>query len=291
MLFLVGIIIVTASIIIGYTMHAGDLSLLWQPNELIIILGSGIGGTIISNPPSVIYKTLRSFKTLFKGMPFNKSDYLELLLFSFNAFRLMKIKGMPEIESHIDNTHDSYLFQQAPSIRQDEYMIDFVKDNLRLLTMGVDNSHQFEDAINKEIEVYASTAGAPGKALLVLSDALPALGIVAAVLGVIVTMRSIMEPPDVLGSLIAAALVGTFTGVLLSYGFFGPMAQYLVKYAEYKLKYLECIKVGFIGYLNGNPPIIIAEFMRKSIPEDVRPSFYELDAFIGGNSMKIMNNS
>jgi chemotaxis protein MotA len=155
--------------------------------------------------------------------------------------------------------------------------------------MGVDNSHQFEDNMDREIEVYTDDSNAPGRTFNTLADALPALGIVAAVLGVIVTMRSIMEPPDVLGSLIAAALVGTFTGVLLSYGLFGPIAQFLLKFSDYKIKYLECIKAGFIGYLDGNPPIIIVEFMRKCVPEDVRPSFQELDNYISNHSMKIMN--
>lgn len=139
------------------------------------------------------------------------------------------------------------------------------------------------------MEVYSSQLHDPNKTLMTLADALPALGIVAAVLGVIVTMKSIMEPTDVLGSLIAAALVGTFTGVLLSYGLFGPIGNFLGKYADYQMRYLECIKVGFIAYLNGNPPIIIAEFMRKAIPEDIRPSFLEKDNFISDNSIKIMN--
>lgn len=289
MLFLVGFIIVTASVVLGYTMHAGDLSLLWQPNELIIIVGSGIGAVLIGNPMSIIIKTIKSLKHLFKAKPHEKSDYLELLMFSFNTFKLMKVKGMLEIESHIENSAESDLFAQAPSIQKDEFLSDFVKDNLRLLTMGVENSHHFEDAMDKEIEVFADGSHAPGKTFTVLADALPALGIVAAVLGVIVTMRSIMEPPDVLGSLIAAALVGTFTGVLLSYGLFGPIGQFLTKYSEYRIKYLECMKIGFISYLNGNPPIIIVEYMRKSVPEDVRPSFQELDNFISGHSMKIMN--
>lgn len=289
MLFIVGFITVVVSVIVGYAMHAGDLSLLWQPNEIVIILGTGVGATIIANPPSVILNILKSLKHLFRSAPFYKSDYLELLLFSFNAFRLMKVKGMAEVESHIENPEESHLFKGAPSITNEKVSMDFIRDNFRLLTMGVDNAYQLEIAVDQEIDTYNKKYTSPGNALLVLADALPALGIVAAVLGVIVTMRSIMEPPDVLGSLIAAALVGTFTGVLLSYGLFGPIAQFLLKYSESQIHYLECIKVGLVSYLNGNPPIIIVEFMRKSIPNEVRPSFFEVDNFINLHATKIIN--
>lgn len=289
MLFIVGILVVCASVLVGYLMHYGDMMLLWQPNELIIIVGAGIGSVLIANPLSTVLQTIRSCKYLLKGKPYDKDDYLELLLFCFNTFKLMKAKGMLEIESHIENSSESDLFAQVPSLRKNEFAGEFVKDNLRLLTMGVDNPHQFEDIIDRELEVYTEGSHAPGKVFMVLADALPALGIVAAVLGVIVTMRSILEPPDVLGSLIAAALVGTFTGVLLSYGFFGPIGQFLVKYSEAKVKYIECIKYGFIAYLNGNPPIIIVEFMRKSVPEEVRPTFQELDGVITSNAVKAMS--
>ena len=289
MLFIIGVLIVFTSVVVGYTMHAGDLSLLWQPNEIVIIVGAGIGSILIANPISVIIDTAKGCRYLFRGKPYNKGEYMELLLFVFNTFKLMKIKGMLEIESHIENPNESDLFAQAPSLKKDEFTNNFIKDNLRLLTMGIDNSMQFEDMIDRELDVFSYNSSTPGKTFATLADALPALGIVAAVLGVMVTMRSIMEPPEILGSLIAAALVGTFTGVLLSYGLVGPIGTFLSRYSDYKIKYLECIKTGFISYLNGNPPIIIVEFMRKTIPEDVRPTFEELDNFISGYSMKIMN--
>lgn len=289
MLFPIGIIIVFASVVVGYTMNQGDLSLLWQPSEILIIVGAGIGSVLIANPTYIIVKSIKSLSHLFKGKPYDKNSYLELLLFSFNVFKLMKIKGMLEIESHIENSDDSDLFMHATSINKNNKVKDFIKDHLRLLTMGIDDVYQFEDMIDRELEVYADDIIAPTKLFSSLADALPALGIVAAVLGVMVTMKSITEPPEVLGALIAAALVGTFTGVLLSYGLVGPVASFLIKYSEYEIKYLDCVKAGFIAYLNNNPPIIIAEFMRKNVPEDFRPTFQELDAFISNNSMKIMN--
>ncbi|NRB10249.1 MAG: flagellar motor stator protein MotA [Rickettsiaceae bacterium] len=284
--FLIGLIVVFASIVIGYTMHHGDLRLLWQPNELVIIIGAGIGSAIVGNHYTSLIKTVKAFKYLFKGKPYNKKDYLELLLFSFNTFKLMKTKGMLEVESHIENPAESELFQQAPAFKKEPFALSFMADNLRLITMGLDNPHEFEDIVEKEVDLYKEGSDVPGDIIVTLGDALPALGIVAAVLGVIITMKSIMEPPDVLGSLIAAALVGTFIGVLFAYGVFGPIGHFLHKYAYYKVKYINCAKSGFISFLNGNPPIVVVEFMRKNIPADMRPSFEELDTYINENSMK-----
>ena len=288
MAFIIGLVVVFGSVILGYLMHHGQLILLWQPNELVIILGAGIGSSIIGNPLSSLVKTLKAFKNLFKGKPYNKKDYLELLLLSFNIFKLMKIKGMLEIESHIENPAESEIFKQALVLKKEPFMLNFMTDNLRLLTMGLNNPHEFEDIVEKEIELYENNAEIPGGVFTTLGDSLPALGIVAAVLGVITTMKSIMEPPDVLGSLIAAALVGTFIGVLFAYGLFGPIGHFLHKYAAYKVKFVSCAKTGFIAYLNSNPPIVVVELMRKSIPEDIRPSFQELDTHINENSMKII---
>lgn len=288
MLFFAGLFIVFGSVIGGYLMHGGNLKILWQPAELIIILGSGVGATIIGNPLSSIIKALKGLKYLLKGKPYYKKDYLELLLFFFNVFKLMKIKGMLAIESHIENIEDSDLFKPANCLRKEMFVESFVTDNLRLITMGMDNPYQFEDIVDKELDTYKENIEIPSHLFSTLADALPALGIVAAVLGVIITMRSILEPPDVLGALIGAALVGTFLGVLFAYGIFSPIGKFLEKYAYYQLKFVDCIRTGFNAYLNDHPPIVVVEFMRKSIPDDLRPSFSELDAYINENAMKIM---
>jgi len=288
MFYIIGIIVVFGSVVVGYTMHGGNLMVLYQPNEYIIILGAAIGSILIGYPISCIKKSLIAIKHFFKGKPYVKQDYMELLLFSFNTFKLMKIKGMLEIESHIENMNESELFKLAPALQKDPFVLNFMADNLRLMTMGMDNPYQFDDVMEQEVELYKGNSAVPGDIFTNLGDSLPALGIVAAVLGVIVTMRSIMEPPDVLGALIGAALVGTFCGVLVAYGLFGPMGHFLHKYGDYKVKFVYCAKAGFIAYLNGNPPIIVVEFMRKNIPEDLRPSFEELDTYINENSMKIM---
>lgn len=288
MLYIIGIIVVVGSIAGGYTLHGGSLKVLYQPSEFIIILGSALGSVIIGFPKSALSKTLKSMKYMFRSKPYDKKDYMELLLFSFNTFKLMKIKGMLEIESHVENPNESELFKLAPVFKKEIIVQNFMADNLRLMTMGMDNPHQFEDIIDREIEIFKEHSHTPGDVFSNLGDSLPAFGIVAAVLGVITTMRSIMEPPDVLGELIGAALVGTFLGVLTAYGLCGPMGNFLHRYSDYKIKLIECAKIGFISYLNGNPPIIVVEFMRKTIPEHLRPSFEELDTYINENSMKIM---
>lgn len=288
MFYFIGLVVVFGSVVVGYTMHHGNLAVLYQPNEFIIILGAAIGSVLIGFPISSLKKALIGFKQIVHGKPYVKKDYMELLLFSFNTFKLMKVKGMLEIESHIENNAESELFKLAPAIKKDPFVLDFITDNLRLMTMGMDNAYQFEDLMEREIEIYKGNCAAGGDVFASLGDSMPALGIVAAVLGVIITMRSIMEPPDVLGSLIGAALVGTFFGVLNAYGVFSPMGHFLHKYGDYKVKFIDCARVGFIAYLNGNPPIIVVEFMRKNIPQDMRPSFEELDTYINENSMKIM---
>lgn len=286
MFFLLGLVIVVVSVVSGYTMHEGNLWLLWQPNELVIIIGAGIGAAIITNPIHVLKDSLKSLSFLFRGSPHTKKDYLELMVLFFNMTRLIRSKGMVEAESHIEDPKNSEIFNSARSLLNEKRNLSFVCDNFRLLSMGVENTHQFENMLDHEIEVREFNVQGPSKAFLTLGDSLPALGIVAAVMGVILTMKSILEPPEILGSLIAAALVGTFTGVLLAYGLFNPIGYFLSKYADYQVKYLECIKVGFVSYLNGHSPTVVVEFMRKTVPDSVKPTFSEMDAIIANNTLK-----
>ncbi len=287
MVFIFGLIVLFGSVISGYTMHGGSLLVLYQPTEYLIIVGAAVASVIIGYPAASLKKAIKGSKLLFTGNPVSKQDYMDLLLFSFNVFKLMKIKGMLEIEKHVEQPEESEIFQQSVSLKKDPFMYSFVCDNLRILTMGVESPHEFEDIVSNEIELYSKNAATPGDVYTSLGDSLPAIGIVAAVLGVIITMRSIMEPPDVLGALIGAALVGTFLGVFLAYGIASPIGHVLHKYGTYKVNYIECAKIGFVSYLNDHPPVIIVEFMRKNIPDHIRPSFAELDTYINENAMKV----
>lgn len=280
MLFPIGLVIVFGSVITGYLMHHGKLAVLWQPNEIVIICGAALGAFIIANPLDLIKDVGKAFKKLFKGQPYKKAHYLELLAFLFTVFKLIKTKGMLEVEAHIENPHESELFRKFPKILNDHHIVDFFCDSLRLLTMGVDNPYSMDEILEKEIETHHHELEQTAAAITTVADAMPALGIVAAVLGVITTMGSITEPPAILGGLIAAALVGTFLGVLLAYGLIAPIGAFLTKFAHAETRYFECIKQGIIAHMQGNAPAITIEFVRKMIPPHTQPSFKETEAMI-----------
>jgi chemotaxis protein MotA len=286
MLFIIGIIIVFGSVVTGYLMHHGKLEVLWQPNEFVIIIGAAIGAFIISNPTDVLKDSLKRLKSLFKGKPYNKSHYLELMKFLYESFKLMKIKGMLSMESHIENPHESELFKKFPGIIHNHHAIDFFCDTIRLITMGVENPYQIDDLLDKELDIHHHEGHMAAMAINGMGEAMPALGIVAAVLGVITTMKSISEPPEILGGLIAAALVGTFTGVLLSYGVLSPIASFVGKYAEAEEDFLKCMKAGLISHLQGNAPTITVEYIRKQIPLHLRPNFKEVETMLNSEEPK-----
>lgn len=278
MKFIIGLVVVFGSVISGYVMHHGNIKVLWQPTEFLIIFGAGIGSFVIANPGHLIKKTLKSLKLLFKGgYVFKKEQYLQLLLFQYEIYKFMKTKGMLEIEQHIENPEGSSIFQKYPSILANHHATDFFCDYIRMMTMGVDDKYQLEDMMNKELEDHHHENAEAAHSVNTMADAFPALGIVAAVLGVIITMGSIAEPPEILGGLVGAALVGTFCGVLLCYGIFGPMASSISKYFDEEHKFYECIKLGLLAHVQGNAPMISVEFARKVIPSGVRPTFKEVE--------------
>ena len=274
---ILGIIIVIGCVMGGYLPH-GSASVLNQPLEFLIIVGAAVGAFVITNPGHIIKGALGGVKKLLKGAsPYNKGNYIELLSFLFATFKVMKTKGLLEIESHIENPHDSDIFSQFPGVQHNHHAMDFFCDNIRLLTMGIDNHYLMDDLMTAELDVHHEEAHAVGHALTLFGESLPALGIVAAVLGVITTMGSISEPPEILGGLIGAALVGTFAGILLSYGIFSPIATSVTQYNELEARYYEVIKAAILSHMQGNAPSVAVEFARKSIPPNVKPSFAEVE--------------
>lgn len=278
MKYIIGLIIVCGSVIGGYVLHHGNIAVLYQPTEYLIIAGAGIGAFVISNPGHVIKKTLGSLKYLFKGgYVYTKDNYLELLSFQYEMYKLIKTKGMLEVEAHIENPDQSSIFSKYPVFHANHHATDFFCDYLRVMTMGVDDKYVLEDMMNAELDVHHKEQHVISHAMTLLAEAFPALGIVAAVLGVIITMGSIAEPPEILGGLIGAALVGTFLGVLLCYGIVGPMASSLEKYFNEESKYYECLKQGMLAHVQGNAPAVSVEFARKILPTGVRPTFQEVE--------------
>lgn len=277
MAFIIGMVIVTGCVLGGFVALGGHLEVLWQPFEIVIIVGAAMGGFIISNPGPVLKKSLKAFGQVAKGSRYKKQHYLDLLSLQYTIFKLAKSKGMLALEQHVENPDESDLIQAFPSFAKDHHAVEFLCDYLRLLTLGTESPHELETLIDEEIDTHHEEQSQVAHAFQTLADGVPALGIVAAVLGVIHTMGSITEPPEVLGHLIGGALVGTFLGVLLAYGFIGPIAASLKATYDAEAKYYQCIKAGLIAYLQGYAPAVCVEFARKALLSNVRPTFYEVE--------------
>jgi chemotaxis protein MotA len=274
---IVGIVIIIACVIGGYIAMGGHLEVLAQPFEALIIIGAAAGAYVIGNTGPVLKQTLGVFGTLFKGPRYNKAAYVELLGLQFSIFKLVQSKGVLALEQHIENPAESSLFQRFPTFASNHHAVEFMCDYLRMVTLGTRVPHEMEALMDEELETHHQEQERLVNAVQALADGTPALGIVAAVLGVIHTMGSISEPPEVLGHLIGGALVGTFLGVLIAYGFFGPFAQSLRSIYEAEAKYFLSMKVGLLAHISGYAPSIAVEFARKSLMSDVRPTFAEVD--------------
>lgn len=280
MFFIIGFLVVMGSVIGGYMGAGGHIDVLWQPLEYLIIFGALVGAFVIANSATVQGRTLKSFGYLFKGPKYNAAAYLEILGVLYAIFRLAKTKGDLALETHVEKPHESLLFMQFPIFMNDHHAVDFVCDYLRLLTLGASTSHEVEAVMDEELEVHHNETHEIVHAVQVFADSAPALGIVAAVLGIIHTMGSITEPPEVLGHLIAGALVGTFAGIFVSYGVFSPVASSLQQTFDADAHYLACIKVGIIAHMQGYAPQVSVEFARKTLSSNVRPSFTEVEEMV-----------
>lgn len=274
---IIGMIAVVACVIGSYVAMGGKLAVLNQPFEVVIIFGAGISAFIIANPMRVVKGAFGKLAAVFKGPKYKKADYLELLSMQYQVFKLMKQKGALALEQHVENSHDSTLFQQFPTFHKDHHALEFFCDYIRLLTLGSDNPHEIESLMEQELEVHHAEDHTLGHALTNLAESFPALGIVAAVLGVIKTMGSISEPPEILGGLIAGALVGTFLGILLCYGWFAPLASAAKQVMEEESTYFACMKAGITAHLQGYAPQVSVEFARKALAHHNRPTFAEVE--------------
>ncbi len=276
MFFILGLVVVIVCTLGGYSFH-GDLRVLWQPIEYLIIGGAAIGIFLAGNPKRVWLGAIKNVGTMVKGPKYKKDAYVELLSCLYQTFRLAKSKGDLALEAHVENPKDSALFSTFPTFQKDHHAVDFFCDYLRLLTLGASNPHEIEAIMDEELDVHHHDRLAISDAITKIGDAIPALGIVAAILGVIVTMSSITEPPEVLGKLIAAALVGSFSGIFFAYGFVAPMGSILASIINAEHHYFMCMKMGLIGHMQGYAPQVSVEFARKILPDEYKPSFAELE--------------
>jgi chemotaxis protein MotA len=276
MLIFAGLIAVFASIALGYLMHGGKLLLLWQPSEFIIIGGAAVGILIASTPMPLIHAIVAQIKRLLTPAP-NRKDYTDLLVMMYQLFRVVQSTGIMALESHIDNPKESPIFSKYPKFLTRHSALHFLGDSARVIIIGGISAHDFDALMYEDLEVKHKEAMAPSMAVNKIGDAMPGMGIVAAVLGVVVTMQAIDGPPSEIGHKVGAALVGTYVGILLAYGVFGPVATIKEHRVEEYQQIEHCIKAGILAIHKGFPPAIAIEFARRVIPEEVRPSFDETE--------------
>jgi chemotaxis protein MotA len=274
---LLGLAVVMASCIIGYMLSGGHLLALWQPFELLIIGGAAIGAMVVSNPLPVTIHAFKSIGGLMKASPYNKALYLELLALLYEIFNKMRREGMLAIEADIDEPEASPVFTKYPTIIKVHGSLEFIADYLRVMMIGSLAAHELEALIDAELETHHAETHLAPAAINKVAEGLPGFGIVAAVMGIVITMGSLGGPPEELGHHVGAALVGTFLGILLSYGIFGPLGEMMGHKVREESKFFDCIKVSLVATLGGAAPQIAVEFGRKVLFHDVRPTFAEVD--------------
>jgi len=280
MIAIIGMFVVTASVIIGYLMEHGNLAVLFQPAEVVIIFGCAFGGFLVASPLKVIKAMFGSFVKIFSNKAIGKEDFLEGLLLLNGVFYKIRQQGLVSIESDVDNPEESPIFKKYPKIMKNHHAIALIADTLRTVMTTTIAPHELEAVIDSELDAHYEESMVPAKSIGFVADGLPGLGIVAAVLGVVLTMGKISEPPEVLGHSIGAALVGTFMGVLMCYGYVGPLGKNLEHIANDELQYLNVLKVALIAFIGGAAPKVAIEFGRRVIPGNVKPSFTEVEEAI-----------
>jgi chemotaxis protein MotA len=276
---IIGIVLLFGLVFGSFIISGGKIGVILEalPHEMMAIGGAAVAAFLISNSMTVIKGAGAGFGRVFGGPKWKAQDYKDLLSLLFLLTKTMKSKGVIALESHIEKPHESTIFGRYPKIMKDHFAVDFIADTLRMMTMNLEDPHQVEDAMEKQLEKHHHEAQAPSHALAAVADGLPALGIVAAVLGVIKTMGSITEPPEVLGMMIGGALVGTFMGVFLAYGLVGPMAARMKEVIEEDGSFYKIIQSVLVAHLHGNAAQISVEIGRGSVPSTSQPSFLELE--------------
>jgi len=279
---IIGIVVVIGAIMGGYLFEHGKVAVLLQPAKLIIIGGPAIGPLLIANPMPVIMGVVKGVLGIFGGDKFTKQRYLDTLKFMNELFSRGRKGGISSLEPDVENPEKSEIFKKYSTVIKDHHVSDFICDTLRMAMTGTVSHFDLDQMIEMDMEVHHKEVSAPVTALSTVADALPGLGIVAAVLGVVITMGSLGGPPEEIGHKVAAALVGTFLGILACYGFLSPMAANMGRINDSEAQYYNCIRTGLIAFVRGAAPILAVEFSRRSIPSLVRPSFKEMEAALKG---------
>jgi chemotaxis protein MotA len=281
MLALLGILVVLAAVLGGFLLEKGNPWVLLQPAELLIIGGAGIGIVLAANSPAVIRKMLHSLGSLLRPHAPSSQSFLQYLRLLYEVFVFaQRSGGIHQFEADVETPAKSPLFSRHPEFLRDTVTRDFICDTLRMLVIGVTSPHELNELMDLDIEVQRRARREPVNALSSMAEAMPGLGIVAAVLGVVITMEAIGESPESVGQKVAAALVGTFLGILLCYGVVGPLAARLEHQSEAEAQFQHVLRIAIVAFARGSSPILALEYARRSIPPEVRPSFVEMEATI-----------
>ena len=280
MLVIIGAIIVLGAVIGGYILEHGNLHVLFQPVELLIIGGAALGALLIQAPSKILRLIIKNIFNIFSAKGTSKGEFLDVLGLLNTIFSKMRKEGLIAIEGDIENPAESPIFAKYESVLKNHHAIDYITDNLKVIISTNVSPNELDDVMEFEIETHHHEALIPAHNINKIAEALPALGIVAAVLGVVITMGKISEPPEVLGHSIGAALVGTFLGVLLSYGFVGPLATNLESIANEDIISFKVIKIALVSFVGGAAPQVAVEFARRVIPSSDKPTFDELEESI-----------
>ena len=276
---IVGIVLLFAMVFGGYVISGGHFEVILEalPHEMMTIGGAAVAALLLGNSIGSVKQTVGNIAKVFSGPKWKNADYRDLLCLLFLLTKTMKMKGMIALEAHIEKPKESSIFKRYPKIAKDHFALDFICDTLRMMTMSLEDPIQVETAMEKQLDKHHHEALVPSHALQTMADGLPALGIVAAVLGVIKTMGSITEPPEILGGMIGSALVGTFMGVFLAYGLVGPIASRLKEIVDEEAQFYHVIRDILVAHLHGNSAQVSVELGRGSVPSVAQPSFQELE--------------
>jgi len=280
---IIGLLLVAGSVIIGFMMEKGNPYILIQPAEFVIIFGAALGAFFIASPPKVITAVVKNVAAIVTSKSPDKAKYLDLLLLLYQLFSKIRKEGLISIESDIEKPDNSPIFNKSKNTLAHGHLTNFICDNLKIIITTNVIPHELENLMELETETHYHEALIPSKSIAKVADALPGLGIVAAVLGVVLTMGKIDQPPSVLGHSIGAALVGTFLGVLMCYGFVGPLATNLEHKTKEDIVFLKVIRVALVAFVGGAPPQMAVEFGRRAMPGKEKPTFEELENEIRGN--------
>jgi chemotaxis protein MotA len=277
MFVIIGIVVVFGAVIGGYLLEKGNLMVLVQPAELVIIGGAAIGTVLISNPPYILMKIVKGVLGAFGGSKYTAKWYLDTLKMMFDFFTRARREGLAAVEADVEEPEKSKIFAAYPALMKDHHLRDFICDTIRMATSGAIEPFDIDQVMEVDMEVHHHEATQPIAALSTMADALPGLGIVAAVLGVVITMGALGGPPEEIGHKVGAALVGTFLGILLCYGLVGPLAASMGKSAEAEHAYYHVLRVCMTAFVKGMPPIISVELGRRAVPGHLRPTFKALE--------------